>query len=196
MSEQDVALCRRKWLNLSKSICQILARRESLYQGLCDAIPLEPDERDDLLEKVARESKEITKLCGKTRDIELACPVPVGIKAAFGKTVIPDHIRCALIVMVMSRLSEDLASDTKRVCSLVSLCAGRDPETALEVRDAFQFGGLLRKVSMVKLSNSKVVDCHEAMLRESALNRILGNEPTSETLALEESQAWDGRRGR
>jgi len=155
---------------------------------------MEEDERTEVLKKIARETSEIDRLSQEIRDVESASPVPIGVKAIYGDRLMPDHLRCALIVMAMSRISDDLSSDTKRVCSLVSLCAGRDPETALEVREAFQFGGLLRKVSMVKLS--KVVDCHEVTLRESAFNQVLGNEPTSETLALEESQAWEGRRSR
>jgi len=194
MPNADVGLYRKTWLNLSKDLCEALARREHRYPELCVRFELEADERKEVLTKIATETKEIGRLCQELRETESACPVPLGCRAVFGEAVIPDHIRCALIVMAVSRFSDELASDTKRVCSLVSLCVGRDLEKAAELRDCFQFGGLLRKVALVKLS--KVVDCHEVMLRESALDRMLAKEPTSETLALEESQAWDGRRSR
>jgi len=194
MPNADVAHHRKQWLSLSKDLCEALTRREHRFPELCVRFELEADERKEVLDKIAKETKEIARLCEELREVESVSPVPIGVKAIYGDTSIPDHIRSAITIMAMSRLSSDLASDTKRVCSLVDLCGGRDPETALEVRDAFQFGGLLRKVSMTKLS--KVVDCHEVMLRESALGRILAKEPTSETLALEESESWEGRRGR
>ena len=75
-----------------------------------------------------------------------------------------------------------LAAETSSIdgAEIVAV-ADRDSEAAREIAE--------------QLGATAFGDC-EAMLRESALNRILGNEPTSETLALEESQAWDGRRGR
>ena len=103
MPNADVAHHRRRFLDLSKALCEALARREHRYPELCVRFELEEDERKEVLTKIAKESKEIARLSEELKKVESASPAPIGVKAIFGDTVISDHIRCAFKVVLTTR---------------------------------------------------------------------------------------------
>jgi hypothetical protein len=144
MPNHDTAHYRKQWLSLSKKLSYVLISRDSKFQDICPHVAPSPEEKKKVLSEIAKDSKEASKLCEQLHDIEEASPDPIGVRTLFGDTIVPDHTRCAIVLLAMARLSSHLDGEARRVMDLIDRVSAREPDISLQTRNLFQYGGELR----------------------------------------------------
>ena len=174
--------CRDQFLKHAKQVVlDVLGRRE-MWRSLCPA-RFEPDDKPKVLQHMAALDQNIESECKAMAAAEDESPRPVGVKALLGAAEVPTHLRLAVVVLVMVRLSVDLTYELASVADVIALAGYSEPVRSLAVRDAFRDdGGEL--YPFVHLERRTTVDVSKVVLKEEAFARAMGREPSSEAKAL------------
>jgi hypothetical protein len=159
-----------EWLELAKKLATACLERQDKLRDLAPGSRLDDDERKQTLKAICKLNRDIGKLADDMAALE---------SGDFGVTAILDSPtrfqRITVSLMTVARLVGDVGRELREVENLVDTVSGMDMEDALSVRNLFRDDSPLR--SHIHIAYSQTLDESDVRLRESSLNRILGNSP-------------------
>ena len=161
---------RTRWMELPKRITTACFTRQDKLEDLSPDRHLDEADRRQTLKAVCKLNRDIARCTEEMAAME---------NADFGTAAIMEDpaplMRIVVALMVIARLVASAGRQMDSVDDVVGLASGGDPEDALAARNLFRDDSPLRRY--LRISYSATLDESSVRLKESGLNRILGNEP-------------------
>jgi len=179
--EAVVAKTHGRWAGLAKRIAELcIARRERLEELCPNHCSFTADEKRDTLKAVCGLNKEIAQAADEMGNLESESSM--GVSALLGQDPGP-LVRTVLAVLTVARFAPAVSREARVIQDAVSLCGARDVDDSLAVRGLFRQDGLL--YDHVAVSFHVTLDESGVRLKESSLNRLLGQAPDDTEMATE-----------
>lgn len=164
---------RVRWATLAKRITERLLLRHEKHEDLCQshATPT-PDDKRQALKQICALNREISRLADDLGTVE--AEAGLGTLALFGQ----DHgnlLRIVVALLATARFDRSVGRDARCVEDVLSLVGARDPEDCLAVRALFRDDSMLKR--HINLSSGVSLDDCGVKIKESSLNRLLGQNP-------------------
>jgi len=175
-NENNQASRRTRWLELAKDLTTACLTRQDKLRDLAPDSRLDDSERKQTLKAICKLNRDI----GKTvEDMTALESDDFGVAAIVNDPTQLERITVAL--MAVARLVGDVGRELSRVENLVDVVGGMDMEDTLALRSLFRDDSRLRQ--HIHIHYAETLDESEVRLKESSLNRILGDKPdTSERM--------------
>ena len=169
-TEANLSHRRTKWLELAKKVTTTCLARLDWLNDLRPERRLDDAERREALKTVCTHNREIGKM---TEEMDALESRTLGIVTVISN---PTPITGLVVTLLtMARLNAAANSELNLVEEVVALAGAGDAEDALAARNLFRSDSALRPHLHISYRSS--LDESEVRLKESSLNRILGNSP-------------------
>jgi hypothetical protein len=161
---------RTRWLELAKHLTTACLTRQEKLRDLAPNSRLDDDERKQTLKAICKLNRGIGKTADEIAALESG---NYGVNTILDAPTQLERVTVAL--MVVSRLVGDVGRELRGIESLVDTVGGMDMEDALAVRSLFRGDSQLRP--HIHIHYAETLDESDVRLKESSLNRVLGNQP-------------------
>ena len=172
----------RTWLKQAKNLALNLVKRVAVKGDLCPTsfCGKDPENRAALEKELIKVNDQIHEQIESMRQAE--AQTGVGVTNLLDEHAKSDSLFCAAVLLVLSRVSNALDTETRDISHLCQNCDPCAPET-LEIRDAFRAGGVLRGHVRITSPDTNI-DYWSVQLHEASLNAVFNRESTPEEIAL------------